>query len=104
MFDGIPVAALCVKFLVESVPRWRAGAATNIDCFFAGWMAMMVFLWISPSALAEVGRLWAPLMCFAVLFAASALPRSRWALASALALQVAQVIVINRYLEVINSG
>jgi len=43
-------------------------------------------------------------MCFAVLFAAAALPRLRGALSLVLLLEIAQVLVINRYLEVINSG
>jgi hypothetical protein len=64
----------------------------------------MVFLWISTSTMAEVGRLWAPVMCFAVLFAARALPKLRTALPLVLALEIAQTMAINRYLEVINSG
>jgi hypothetical protein len=104
MFCGIPVAALCLKFLFESIVRWREGKPLRVDYFFAGWLAMMVWLWITPAALAEVGRLWAPLMCFSVLFAAQALPRWRGALPLVLALEIAQVVVINRYLEVINSG
>jgi len=104
MYCGIPVAALCIKFLVESVQRWRAGAPLQIDFFFAGWLAMMVFLWINPGVLAEDGRIWAPYMCFSVLFAAHAIPRLRSALPLLLALEIAQVMVINRYLEVINSG
>jgi hypothetical protein len=104
MFCGIPVAALCVKFLVESVGRWRTGAPLRIDLFFAGWLALMVFLWLTPAALAEGGRLWAPLMCFSVIFAAYALPRLRPALPLILLLQIAQIMTINRYLEVINSG
>ncbi|MBV8087543.1 MAG: hypothetical protein JO247_22265 [Chloroflexi bacterium] len=104
MFCGIPVAALCIKFLVESIQRWRAAAPTRLDQFFAGWLAMMVFLWLTPSALAEVGRLWAPLMCFAAIFAAYALPKVRAALPTVLALQIVQIMVINRWLEVINHG
>jgi len=104
MFCGIPVAALCLKFLIESAQRWRARRPLKLDYFFAGWLAMMVVLWITPAALAEAGRLWAPLMCFAVLFAAAALPRLRGALSLVLLLEIAQVLVINRYLEVINSG
>jgi hypothetical protein len=104
MFCGLPVAALCVKFLIESIGRWRAGGPTRLDHFFAGWLAMMVFLWVSTTTMAEVGRLWAPLMCFAVLFAAQAMPRLRGALSLVLLLELAQTMVINRYLEVINSG
>jgi hypothetical protein len=65
---------------------------------------MMLFLWINPGVLAENGRIWAPYMCFSVLFAAHAIPRLRGAMPLVLALQIAQVMVINRYLEVINSG
>ena len=104
MFCGVPLAALCVKFLVESIGRWRERKPLRVDYFFAGWLLMMIWLWLTPAALAEVGRLWAPVMCFAVFFAASALPRSRGALPLILALEIAQVMVINRYLEVINSG
>ncbi len=104
MYCGIPVAALCVKFLVESARRWRGGAPLQIDYFFAGWLAMMVFLWINPGVLAEDGRIWAPYMCFAVLFAAHAAPKPRGAMPLLLALQIAQVMAINRYLEVVNSG
>lgn len=104
MFCGVPVAALCLKFLVESVGRWRERKPLRVDYFFAGWLAMMIWLWLTAAALAEVGRLWSPLMCFSVIFAAYALPRWRGALSLVLVLQIAQVMVINRYLEVINSG
>ncbi|HEX6513856.1 MAG TPA: hypothetical protein VF157_16245, partial [Chloroflexota bacterium] len=104
MYCGIPVAALCLKFLVESVQRWRSGQPRKIDALFAGWLAMMVFLWLSTATMAEVGRLWAPVMCFAAIFAAAGLPRLRGALPLVLVLQIAQVMVVNRYLEVINSG
>lgn len=104
MFCGIPVAALSLKFLIESARRWRLGMPTKLDYFFVGWLAMIIWLWLTPAALAEGGRLWAPLMCFAVLFAAAALPRFRGALSVVLLLELAQTIVMNRYLEVINSG
>lgn len=104
MFCGIPVAALSIKFLVESIGRWRERKPLRIDYFFAGWLLMMIWLWLTPAALAEAGRLWAPVMCFAVFFAAYALPRWRGALPLVLLLEIAQVMVINRYLEVINSG
>src|SRR5581483_9712631 len=95
MFCGIPVTALCVKFLYESWTRWRKGAATRLDFFFAGWLLMMIFLWLNPLALSEVGRLWAPVMCFSAIFAAAALPRQRFALTSVLMLQIVQVMAIN---------
>ena len=102
MFCGLPVAALCLKFLAGSIGRWRGGRPLKIDYFFAAWLAMMIFLWITPTALAEVGRLWAPLMCFAAIFAAWALPKARGALPVTLALQIAQIMVLNRYLVLIN--
>jgi hypothetical protein len=43
-------------------------------------------------------------MCFAALFAAYALPKMRGALPTVLALQIVQIMVINRWLEVINHG
>ncbi|HUZ76434.1 MAG TPA: hypothetical protein VMV93_02510 [Chloroflexota bacterium] len=104
MFCGLPLTGLCLHYLVQAIRRWRANKPLDIDRFFVAWACMMVFLWFSPAARAEVGRLWAPMMCFAVLFAARALPRGRWPLATVLLLEIAQVIVINRYLEVINSG
>ncbi|MGH2363054.1 MAG: hypothetical protein ACRDHX_00175 [Chloroflexota bacterium] len=104
MFCGLPITGLCLWFLVQSARRWRAHTPLDIDRFFVAWACMMGFLWFSPAARAEVGRLWAPMMCFAVLFAARALPRGRWPLATVLLLEIAQVMVINRYLEVINSG
>jgi hypothetical protein len=104
MFCGIPVAALNLKFLVESVRRWRKGVPLRLDYFFAGWLLMMIVLWLSTATMAESGRLWAPVMCFSVLFAARALPRLRGALSFVLLLEIAQVMVINRYLEVVNSG
>ncbi len=104
MYGGIPVAALCVWFLVDAVKRWRRGVSLDVDLFFVAWLAMMVALWFSPAARAEVGRLWAPMMCFAVLFAAQVLAKWRWAVPLVLALQVAQIMVINRYVEVVNSG
>jgi hypothetical protein len=104
MFDGLPVAALTLKFLIESAARWRAGMASKLDYLFAGWLAMMIYLWLSTTTMAEVGRLWAPLMCFAALFASQALPRFRGALSLTLLLLLAQAMVLNRYLEVINSG
>ncbi len=104
MFAGLPVAALNVKYLVEALQRWRAGVSTRLDLFFAGWLLMMVVLWLSTATMAESGRLWAPVMCFSVLFAAQAMPRIRGALSLVLVLELAQVMAINRYLEVINSG
>ncbi|MHB8618779.1 MAG: hypothetical protein ACYDAG_04270 [Chloroflexota bacterium] len=103
MFAGIPVTALCLTFLAGSLGRWRKRSPEKLDLFFTGWLGMMVVLWLSPLAKAEVGRLWAPMMCFAAIFAARALPRGRWSLPLVLALQIAQVMVINRYLEVIAS-
>lgn len=104
MFGGLPLTVLTLCFLASSAGRWWHRTPRKIDLFFAGWLAMMVYLWLSPSALAETGRLWAPLYCFAALFGACALPRRRWALSLVLVLQIAQTIVLNRYLSIVSTG
>ncbi|GEM_PF-3361673 len=101
MFCGMPVAALTARFLLLSARHWIQRRPAAIDAFFAGWLGMMIALWISPYSLAETGRTFAPLTSLAVLFAAAALPKQRWALSVFLLLQLAQVMVMNRYLEIL---
>jgi hypothetical protein len=113
MFLGVPVTALALLYGAGVVGRLRLAARhwIALDALFLAWLATILFLDVTGVIRAEVGRLMALLMPFGAIFAVAALDtgnqtpaRYRLGLAVYLAvaaLEFAQLMVFNRYLELV---